>query len=166
MYKRILAPIDGSPPSMAGVAHAVRLAKDQQASLNFLHIVHDYVVADGRHGIVRYAELLKDLHEQGERILADAVAVARNDDVPAEGTILELPMGEVGAEIAAYADRWNADLIVIGTHGRRGIRRLVMGSDAEYVVRTTTRPVLLISSRDDRKGPGGDGRRGALQAGQ
>jgi nucleotide-binding universal stress UspA family protein len=64
-------------------------------------------------------------------------------------------MGPVGAEIAAYADSWDADLIVIGTHGRRGIRRLVMGSEAAYVVRTTARPVLLISSKDDRNGPGG-----------
>jgi nucleotide-binding universal stress UspA family protein len=155
MYRRILVPIDGSAPSLAGVAHAVLLAKDQSASMNFLHVVHDYVVADGRHGLVRYAELLKDLHEQGERILADAVAAARVQGVTAEGHIVESPMGPVGAEIAAYADSWDADLIVIGTHGRRGIRRLVMGSDAEYVVRTTARPVLLISSKDDRNGPGG-----------
>jgi nucleotide-binding universal stress UspA family protein len=53
-------------------------------------------------------------------------------------------MGPVGAVIAEYAEMWPADLIVIGTHGRRGIRRLVMGSDAEYVVRTTPVPVLLV----------------------
>jgi nucleotide-binding universal stress UspA family protein len=58
--------------------------------------------------------------------------------------IVETPMGPVGAAIAEHAEQWAADLIVIGTHGRRGIRRLVMGSDAEYVVRTTRVPVLLI----------------------
>ena len=53
-------------------------------------------------------------------------------------------MGPVGAVIAKYAEQWPADLIVLGTHGRRGIRRLVMGSDAEYVVRTARVPVLLV----------------------
>ena len=53
-------------------------------------------------------------------------------------------MGPVGAAIVEYAEQWPADLIVIGTHGRRGIRRLAMGSDAEFVIRTTPVPVLLV----------------------
>ena len=53
-------------------------------------------------------------------------------------------VGPVGAVIVEYAEKWPAELIVLGTHGRRGIRRLVMGSDAEYVVRTTPAPVLLV----------------------
>jgi nucleotide-binding universal stress UspA family protein len=57
---------------------------------------------------------------------------------------VETPAGSVGAMIAEHAEGWPADLIVLGTHGRRGIRRLVMGSDAEYVVRTTPVPVLLV----------------------
>ena len=150
MYARILVPVDGSPPSIAGVSHGVRLAKDQHAALRFLHVVHDYVVADGRHGIARYADLLKDLHQAGEGLLADAVAAAEAQGVSADGAIVDSPLGPVGAEISTYADSWNADLIVLGTHGRRGIRRLVMGSDAEYVLRTTSRPLLLISSRIDR----------------
>ena len=58
--------------------------------------------------------------------------------------LVETPAGSVGTMIVEQAQEWPADLIVLGTHGRRGIRRLVMGSDAEYVVRTTPVPVLLV----------------------
>jgi nucleotide-binding universal stress UspA family protein len=88
--------------------------------------------------------LLQDLREQGQALLKDAVSSARQQGVEADTEIVESPMGPVGAVIAEYAEQWAADLIVIGTHGRRGIRRLVMGSDAEYVVRTTPVPVLLV----------------------
>ena len=68
----------------------------------------------------------------------------RRQGVASDQQIVESPMGTVGAAIAEFAERLPADLIVIGTHGRRGLRRLVMGSDAEYVVRTTSVPVLLL----------------------
>jgi len=102
------------------------------------------LVAEGRHGLVKSGELLKELREHGQAILNEAVASARKQGVAADTETVESPMGPVGAAIAEYAEQWPADLIVIGTHGRRGIRRLVMGSDAEYVVRTTRVPVLLV----------------------
>jgi nucleotide-binding universal stress UspA family protein len=109
-----------------------------------LHVVHDYLVAEGRHGLVKSGELLKELREQGQTILSGAVASARAQGVEADTATVETAMGPVGAAITEYAQQWPADLIVIGTHGRRGIRRLVLGSDAEYVVRTTPVPVLLV----------------------
>ncbi len=144
MYTKILVPVDGSETSLLGLQHAILLAKDQKAALRLLHVVHDYLVAEGRHGLAKSAELLKELREYGQQILADAAASARKQGVETQTEIVETPMGPVGAAIAEHAEQWPADLIVIGTHGRRGIRRLVMGSDAEYVVRTTRVPVLLI----------------------
>ncbi len=144
MYRKILVPVDGSETSLLGLQHAILLAKDQKAALRFLHIVHDYLVADGRHGLARSNALLEDLREQGQSILSDAIGRARKQGVEADSESVESPMGPVGAVIAEYAGQWAADLIVLGTHGRRGIRRLVMGSDAEYVVRTATVPVLLV----------------------
>ncbi len=144
MYKKILVPVDGSETSQLGLQHAILLAKDQSAVLRLLHVVHDYFVAEGRHGMARSDELLKELREHGQLILSEAVSSARQQGVEAQSESVETPMGPVGAAIAEYAQRWPADLIVIGTHGRRGIRRLVMGSDAEYVVRTAPVPVLLI----------------------
>jgi nucleotide-binding universal stress UspA family protein len=144
MYTKILVPVDGSETSLQGLRHAILLAKDQKAALRLLHVVHDYLVAEGRHGLVKSGELLKELREHGQAILNEAVASARKQGVAADTETVESPMGPVGAAIAEYAEQWPADLIVIGTHGRRGIRRLVMGSDAEYVVRTTRVPVLLV----------------------
>ena len=144
MYKKILVPVDGSETSLLGLQHALLLAKDQKATLRLLHVVHDYLIAEGRHGLARSGELLKELRESGQTILKDAASSARKQGVAADTESVETPMGPVGAAIAEYAEQWPADLIVIGTHGRRGIRRLVMGSDAEYVVRTTPVPVLLV----------------------
>ena len=144
MYAKILVPVDGSETSRLGLQHAILLAKDQKAALRLLHVVHDYLIAEGRHGLVKSGELLKELREQGQTILSGAVASARAQGVEADTATVETAMGPVGAAITEYAQQWPADLIVIGTHGRRGIRRLVLGSDAEYVVRTTPVPVLLV----------------------
>src|SRR5208283_4721037 len=100
MYKKILVPVDGSKTSLLGLEHAVLLAKDQKAALKFLHVVHDYLVAEGRHGLVRSGALLQDLREQGQAILKDAVGSARNQGVDADSEIVESPIGPVGAAIA------------------------------------------------------------------
>jgi len=147
MYKKILVPVDGSETCRLGLEHAILLAKDQNAVLRLLHVVHDYLIAEGRHGIARSGELLKELREQGQTILSEALSCARRQGVEAQSESVETPMGPVGAAIAEHAERWPADLIVMGTHGRRGIRRLVMGSDAEYVVRMTPVPVLLLRAK-------------------
>ncbi|MGO8856056.1 MAG: universal stress protein [Steroidobacteraceae bacterium] len=144
MYKKILVPVDGSETSLLGLQHAILLAKDQKAALRLLHVVHDFLVAGGHGAAVYTSELRKDLRERGEEILKDAAGIAHWQGVEAETKLVETPAGSVGAMIAEHAEGWPADLIVLGTHGRRGIRRLVMGSDAEYVVRTTPVPVLLV----------------------
>jgi len=144
MYKRILVPVDGSETSMLGLGEAIRLAKDQKATLRLLYVVHDFLVAGGHGAAVYTTQLRKDLREHGEEILAKAAAAVRQQGVEAETRLMETPAGSVGAMIVEDAEKWPADLLVLGTHGRRGIRRLVMGSDAEYVVRTTPVPVLLV----------------------
>ncbi len=144
LYKKILVPVDGSETSLLGLRHAILLAKDVGAALRLIHVVHDYLVADGRHGLAKWSELLKDLREQGRRLLDEAAGIARGQGLEVETECVETPMGSVGAAITQFATQWPADLIVIGTHGRRGIRRLVMGSDAEYIVRTAPVPVLLV----------------------
>ena len=144
MYDKILVPVDGSEASLLGLQEAIRLAKNQQAQLRLLHIVHDFLVASGRHGLTCSDELLKNLRERGQTILKDAATIARTQGVEPETESIETLLGPVGALIVEYAGKWPADLIVLGTHGRRGIRRLVMGSDAEYVIRTTPVPVLLV----------------------
>ena len=148
MYKKILVPVDGSKASLLGLAEAIRLAKAQKATLRLLHVVHDFLVAGGHGAAVYTSQLRKDLRERGEEILKEAAGIARRQEVEAETGMVETPGGSVGVMIVEEAERWPADLIVLGTHGRRGIRRLVMGSDAEYVVRTTPVPVLLVRATE------------------
>lgn len=144
MYKKILVPVDGSEPSLLGLAEAIRLTRDQQAELKLLHVVHDFLVVGGHGAAVYMSELRKELRAHGEQILKDAEDIARRQQVKASTLLVETPAGSVGAMIAEQARHWPADLIVLGTHGRRGVRRLVMGSDAEYIVRTSPVPVLLV----------------------
>jgi nucleotide-binding universal stress UspA family protein len=84
------------------------------------------------------------LREAGEQVVARAEAAARKHGLRPESVIVEVTGGRAADAVVAEAKAWGADLIVLGTHGRRGAGRLVMGSDAEEIVRTTPVPVLLV----------------------
>jgi nucleotide-binding universal stress UspA family protein len=146
-YKRILVPVDGSRTSMAGLKEAISLAKAQGAALQLVHVVDQHsVVMMGMEASIYMDEVLKDLSAVGRRVLTRAQALADKAGVKASGVLLETITGPAADSIIAQAKKGRADLIVIGTHGRRGVRRLVMGSDAEQVVRQSPVPVLLVRS--------------------
>ena len=148
MFKRILVPVDGSPTSGLGLDEAISLAKDQRAALCLLHIVDERVLTQNLEGgAAGIDQLLDSLHAGGKQILARAVAKARERRVRVKAVLVENILRSVADVIVEQAKKWRADLIVIGTHGRRGVSRLVMGSDAEGVVRTTPVPVLLVRSK-------------------
>lgn len=79
------------------------------------------------------------------------VHVVSEAGIKVDKVLVDAIGSQSGAAIVEQAEKWPADLIVCGTHGRRGIRRLVMGSDAEYVVRHTPVPVLLIRSQERKR---------------
>jgi nucleotide-binding universal stress UspA family protein len=91
-------------------------------------------------------DLIKIMRETGIGILAKAVESARVQGVEAEQMLYD-QLGERLPEVVAQeAKRWNADLIVVGTHGRRGVGRILLGSGAEHIVRMAPVPVLVIRS--------------------
>jgi nucleotide-binding universal stress UspA family protein len=92
-------------------------------------------------------DLLEALRQGGKKIIEKAEALARRNGLTPESVMLESFGGRAADFIVQQANKWGADLIVLGTHGRRGVKRLVMGSDAEQVVRTTRVPVLLVRSK-------------------
>jgi nucleotide-binding universal stress UspA family protein len=148
MFKRILVPVDGSHTSGLGLDKAIRLAKDQRATLCLLHVVDERAVAQNLEGsAAAIDQLFESLRSAGQEILAKAEAKARKQRVRVKAVLVENIIRSVADVIVGQAKRWRADLIVIGTHGRRGVSRLVMGSDAEGVVRTTPVPVLLVRSK-------------------
>jgi nucleotide-binding universal stress UspA family protein len=155
MYRRILVPVDGSHTSMRGLEEAIRLAKDQGARLRLVHVVEEYVVVQGTgvDGAGLYvSELIESLQAEGKKIVASAIALANKRGVKTDASTFESFTNRSSDYIIREAKKWHADLIVMGTHGRRGVNRLVLGSDAEIVVRTSPVPVLLVRS-PERKAP-------------
>jgi nucleotide-binding universal stress UspA family protein len=89
-------------------------------------------------------ELIESLRVGGATILNSAASKARERGVKPETALLDRLGTSVAELILIQAKEWSADLIVMGTHGRRGLKRLALGSDAEMVVREANIPVLLV----------------------
>lgn len=144
MYAKILVPVDGSATARRGLLEAIRLAKALGSRVRVIHIVND-LAAFAAPELAPYSEdLLKGFREGGEAILAEARATAQSQGFKVETACIEVVGGTAGDAIVEDARKSNVDLIVLGTHGRRGLYRLVLGSDAECVVRVSPVPVLLI----------------------
>ena len=144
LYRRILVPVDGSATSMRGLREALRIAKSEGARVWLLHVLDEFFALSDPES-ARYTDLLiASFRRGGERVLAKASALARSKGVKAQTLMPEIVGGPAAAEIVRQAKKVGADLIVLGTHGRRGMKRLALGSDAENVVRNSKVPVLLV----------------------
>jgi len=144
LYKRILVPVDGSATSNAGLKEAARLAKNQHARLRLLHVIDEMIVFNTPDGGINVEPILDALKRGGKRILNKAGNAAGALGVRPESELWESAGVRVAQVIVDRAKRWRADLIIMGTHGRRGVNRMLLGSDAELVVRNSPVPVLLV----------------------
>jgi len=150
MYQRILVPLDGSPTAQRAFDHALKIARENHAELIPLYVVDIPLAAYEAPGfdpsIVRDAML-----ETGEQLKRDASAAMQKENVKGAARVVEID--RVGSDIAdrilEEARAANCDLVVMGTHGRRGVRRLVLGSVAERFARMSCCPVLLIPGSVD-----------------
>lgn len=146
MYQRILIPIDGSATGERAFQEATRLAADQ-AQLRLVYVIEEIYPLDTEgYAFIDYAALQQAVRKTGERTLAQAAEKLRESGVAAETALLEANGERVASVIDREALNWQADLIVIGTHGRSGLSRLLLGSVAEGVVRGSSVPVLLVRS--------------------
>ncbi|MEO7938294.1 MAG: universal stress protein [Burkholderiaceae bacterium] len=149
MYRNILVAVDGSPTSDAGLDEAIGLAKALGARLRLLHLVDQMPLAfaaDGFGGMT--VDMIGLLRESGQQLLAQAELRVKAAAVEVDSVLVESLNGRLFEHVNAQARDWPADLIVIGTHGRRGVGRMLMGSDAEQVVRHAPVPVLLYRSTE------------------
>jgi nucleotide-binding universal stress UspA family protein len=144
MYTRILVPVDGSGASLKGLNEAIRLAKATGATLKLVHVVNELVMDYSMAPAVYYEPIIVGLREGGKKVLVEAEAAVRAQGVQLESELIETIGARVSDEVIEVAKQWGAELIVMGTHGRRGLRRLAMGSDAELVLRRSPVPVLLV----------------------
>lgn len=149
MYQKILVPIDGSDTSARGLTEAMKLAKDQTAKIRLIHVVNELMVIASYEGSIYSGELIQALRDGGQKVLDKAKAQVAAAGIQVEAELLEAHGGQAGHAIVKDAERSHADIIVLGTHGRRGLSRLVMGSDAEQVVRQAMVPVLLVRKPGD-----------------
>jgi nucleotide-binding universal stress UspA family protein len=144
MYKQLLVPVDGSEPSMLGLAEAIKIAKSDGSRLHLVHVL-DELLPFGVELPARYIDdFVAALRVQGKEVLRKAERVVFENALKCEGVLLETIGGRAADLIVEQAQKCQADLIVMGTHGRRGLRRLALGSDAELVVRSSPIPVLLV----------------------
>jgi nucleotide-binding universal stress UspA family protein len=149
MYSKILVPVDGSPTSREGLDEAIQLARLTGATVKLLHAVDLWSFASAAEaGMAATPELLTLLREGGVAVLDAARKQVEAAGLPVETALSDGYAGRLCDVVVDEARRWGAELIVIGTHGRRGVGRLMLGSDAEQIVRLSPVPVLLVRARE------------------
>lgn len=144
MYKRILVPVDGSRTSTLGLQEAIRLAKSSKARLRLIHVVDESVALQDSVHTFGSEDMLRILKKGGEQSLKQAQTLVGRHGIKPESKLVESFTGRVADIVVGDAKKWRADLIVMGTHGRRGFSHMVLGSDAEMVIRSSPVPVLLV----------------------
>lgn len=141
MYKRILVPVDGSAISNKALTAALQLARDSGGRVRLLHSIDELAYLTG---FEYTGPVLQVARENAAKVLDDAMAIAEAAGVPADQQLVDQPGQRLGQTVADAALAWEADLVVVGTHGRRGIGRVLMGSGAEQVIRMASVPVLVV----------------------
>lgn len=144
MYKTILMPTDGSPCSFQALEHGLSLAKALGAKVHFLYVLENPAQAIwiAPESVPYGLELLEDLKKAGEEAIAKALGLAREKGVEATGEVKE------GVPIPTIAEAAKGfDLLVMGTHGRTGLDKLLLGSVTEGVLHRVGIPVLVVRCR-------------------
>ncbi|NQW82258.1 MAG: universal stress protein [Polaromonas sp.] len=150
MYQRILIPVDGSETATKAMVTALQLARDSGGQVHLVHVVEGMTpLAADPYGAYS-GEVIEIMRQSGSKILEDALEVAKAAGVTADTELFD-NFGERLAEVVADAAiRFNADLIVVGTHGRRGLGRMMLGSGAEQIIRLAPVPVLVIRQKEKK----------------
>lgn len=144
MYQRILVPLDGSATAEAGLRHAIDLAAALNAKLVLLHVMDDFALTVEMASVASSDAVRDALRQYGQEALTRARQAASAAGVMSETVLREVPQARIAEVINAEAARDRCDLVVMGTHGRRGFSRLTLGSSAEAVLRSSAVPVLLV----------------------
>ncbi|QOF76141.1 universal stress protein [Variovorax sp. 38R] len=144
VYKHILVPLDGSPTADRGLLEAIRLASELKSELRLLHVINDFPMRMEISTISSFEAGLLQMRAYGESVLSKALTQANAAGVQAQTVLREVTQGRVADIVTEEAGKAACDLIVMGTHGRRGLSRLALGSDADRVARSSPVPVLLV----------------------
>jgi nucleotide-binding universal stress UspA family protein len=144
MYRHLLIPVDGSDASKAGLREVVRIATPEVSKLRVVHVIDSSVGKSSYDPGTVGDTIIQASRDTGTTILAEAREVLTKYDLRAECVLIESHGGRVASRIIAQAREWPADLIIMGSHGRRGLARVALSSEAEEVFRESPVPVLLV----------------------
>ena len=149
MYERIAVAVDGSEVSAAALNEAIKLAGVTRATLLLLHVCEEMPMAWSIEGMASMPmeDVSLAFAAAGKQLLLKDQARAEDAGISVETRLVEDYSGRIGAVIGAEAKSWRADLLVVGSHGRKGLDHLLMGSVAESVMRTASMPVLLVRGK-------------------
>ena len=146
MYKRIAVAVDGSKTSDKALEEAIGLAREMGARILLLHVCEEVPVIWEPVGmsVIPTQDIMQAIADAGKALLGKHAEQVAGQGVAAETSLVETYDGRMGSVISETALKWDADLLVVGTHGRKGMEHLLMGSVAEGVARTASMPVLLV----------------------
>jgi nucleotide-binding universal stress UspA family protein len=149
MYDRILVPLDGSDTGTRGLREAIGLARANGARLHLLHVIDDYpLLLQSGSEPHHFEQMRQRLRQEGQRLLDQAQATVQAAGLGCEAVLRETASERVSQAIIDEAKDAGCELIVIGTHGRRGLDRYLLGSNAEAVARSSPVSVLLVRGDD------------------
>lgn len=147
-YKHIMVAVDGSDTSTAAIHEAIKLAKNQGSHLRIVHVIDDSFINYGE-TYTDYAALLESKRQRGSDILKKMGELAEHAHIKHETQLIETKPfeGRVAEKIIEATQAKSTDVLVMGTHGRRGLSHLFLGSVAENIMRIATLPVLLVRGK-------------------
>lgn len=148
-FQRILVPVDGSATSTRALHAALSLATDFNSRLRVIHVIEE---AAHLTGLKHSDQFMRRARQDAGRILDDALALAEVEGVEASSQLVDVSAKRLGETIADEARQWEADLIVVGSHGRKGIGRALLGSGAEQIIRLAPVAVLVVRGEQPRDG--------------
>ena len=139
--KKILIAIDNDPAAEKIATHGFQLAVQLKAEIALLSVFDStFLETEGAVTPREFTEIIKNDYKKLQQMLTDTVF--KNHEI---WTFLE--EGKPNEVILNVAEEWDADIIVVGTHGRIGVSHLIMGSVAEKVIRHSKKPVFIIPTR-------------------
>jgi len=144
-YDEIMIPTDGSAAAGAAVEHGLAVAERTDARVHAVNVVNVSDLATGADYTLP-TELLQTFQERGQRVTEEIAAAARDRGLDA---VTEVREGFPGQDLLDYAETAEIDLIAMGTAGRTGLRRFLLGSTAERVIRHADAPVLAVTEPDE-----------------
>jgi len=139
MYKKILLAVDGSEVSRKAVRHAVKLTKQNNGTLIAINVIPPVDVTDIE--VFKPESLLRGLRREGEKILSEVKELAQKEGIEVQ---TKIEAGIPFEKICEIAKGLDCDLIVMGSHGRTGIGKVLIGSVTERVISRAHCPVLVV----------------------